>query len=187
MGKSIIFSAPSGSGKSTIVSKLLKQFQNLRFSVSATTREPRGEERDGVDYHFLTETEFKGIIEGKGLVEYEEVYAGTFYGTLKSELEKIWAEGNIVVFDVDVVGGCKLKEVFGGDALSVFIKAPSMKVLRERLTARGTDNAKSIEKRLAKAEEELSYQNQFDVIVVNDELDMAFEDAVHAIEPFITN
>ena len=144
-GKLIIFSAPSGSGKTTIVKRLLSTFPQFEFSISATSRQPRGEERNGVDYFFLTQEEFRQKVAENAFVEWEEVYNGTCYGTLRSEMERIWAKGNVIIFDVDVMGGINLKRIFGERACSIFIKAPSVEALRERLIGRGTDSAETIE------------------------------------------
>lgn len=186
-GKAIIFSAPSGSGKSTIVHHILDRYpDNMEFSVSATSRKPRGEEKDGVDYYFLSEEEFRARIAADGFVEHEEVYPGRFYGTLKSEIKRIWDAGHVVIFDVDVKGGVNLKKYFGKDALSVFIQAPSVEVLRERLVKRGTDSPEDIEKRVAKAAEEMTYAPQFDHILINDDLQKAFEEAEALVSHFLS-
>lgn len=176
-GKAIIFSAPSGAGKTTIVHYLLRQDFNLKFSVSATTRKKRPAEQDGRDYYFLSIPTFKQKIEDKKFVEWEEVYTDHFYGTLLSEVEKIWAEGNHVIFDVDVVGGISLKKFFGDKGLSVFVKPPSIDTLRERLEKRHTETEKSIERRLAKAAIEMKYAKHFDTILINDDLAVAFGEA----------
>lgn len=183
--KAVIFSAPSGSGKTTVVRYLLTSHPSLTFSISATTRSPRGNEAHGKDYFFLSQEEFEKAIKGDEFVEYEEVYPGTYYGTLKSEVERIWDQGNVVIFDVDVVGGRNLKKYFGDNALAVFIRPPSIDALRERLVSRDTDDPGSIEKRLAKAGEELGYEQYFDVTVVNDQLDEALEYADHIIREFL--
>lgn len=185
-GKALIFSAPSGSGKSTIVHHILDKYPNMEFSVSATSRSPRGEEKDGVDYYFLSEEEFRARIAQKGFVEHEEVYPGRFYGTLKSEIKRIWDAGHVVIFDVDVKGGVNLKKYFGKDALSVFIQAPSVEVLRERLVKRGTDSPEDIEKRVSKAAEEMTYAPQFDHILINDDLQKAFEEAEALVSHFLS-
>ena len=156
MGKVIIFSAPSGSGKTTIVRRLLARYPQLEFSISATSRAPRGEERDGTDYYFLPQEEFMRAVAENRFVEWEEVYEGTCYGTLRSEVERIWQRGHVIVFDVDVLGGINLKRIFGGDACSVFIMPPSVEELRRRLEGRGTDAPEVIERRVAKAEFELT-------------------------------
>ena len=184
-GKLIIFSAPSGSGKTTIVKRLLSTFPQFEFSISATSRQPRGEERNGVDYFFLTQEEFRQKVDENAFVEWEEVYNGTCYGTLRSEMERIWAKGNVIIFDVDVMGGINLKRIFGDDACSIFIKAPSVEALRERLIGRGTDSAETIEKRVAKAEFELSKASEFDFVVVNDILDNAVAETEQIITDFL--
>ena len=186
-GKLIIFSAPSGSGKSTIINYLLKQGLNLQFSISATSRPPRGTEQDGVEYFFLSPEEFKKRIANDEFVEYEEVYPDRFYGTLKSQVEKQLAEGQNIIFDVDVVGGCNIKRFYGDRALSVFIQPPSIEELRKRLEGRGTDSPETINSRITKAEFELSYAPKFDLIVVNDELEKAEAQALEAIRKFLTN
>ena len=180
MGKLIIFSAPSGSGKSTIINHLLQQDLNLAFSISATSRPPRGTERDGVEYFFLTPDEFRERIARGEFLEYEEVYPGRFYGTLKSQVEKQLAAGQNVVFDVDVVGGCNIKKYYGERALSVFIQPPSVEELRRRLVGREV-----IEDRVAKAEYELGFAPQFDVVVVNDNLEEAQQRAYDVIRNFL--
>lgn len=184
-GKVLIFSAPSGSGKSTVVSHLLRLHPELEFSVSATSRKPRGEEKNGVEYWFLTEEKFRSLIDEDKFVEYEEVYPGRFYGTLKSEVERIWSKGNVIIFDVDVKGGVNLKKYFGDKALSVFIQAPSIEVLRERLISRGTDSMEDIEKRVAKASEELTYAPLFDRVLVNDDLSKALAEAEEMVSGFL--
>ena len=185
MGKLIIFSAPSGSGKSTIINHLLQQDLNLAFSISATSRPPRGMERDGVEYFFLTPDEFRERIARGEFLEYEEVYPGRFYGTLKSQVEKQLTAGQNVVFDVDVVGGCNIKKYYGERALSVFIQPPSVEELRRRLVGRGTDAPEVIEDRVAKAEYELGFAPQFDVVVVNDNLEEAQQRAYDVIRNFL--
>lgn len=184
--KVLIFSAPSGSGKSTIVNHILSLNPgSMEFSVSATSRPPRGEEQDGREYYFLTADEFRKYITEDRFVEYEEVYEGRFYGTLKSECERIWAAGHVIIFDVDVKGGVNLKKYFGDAALSVFIKAPSVEVLRERLIKRGTDSPEAIEERVAKAEEEMTYETQFDYVLVNDDLNTAYAESEKVVEDFL--
>lgn len=184
--KVLIFSAPSGSGKSTIVNHILSlNPESMEFSVSATSRPPRGEEQDGREYYFLTADEFRKYIAEDRFVEYEEVYEGRFYGTLKSECERIWAAGHVIIFDVDVKGGVSLKKYFGDAALSVFIKAPSVEVLRERLIKRGTDSPEAIEERVAKAEEEMTYETQFDYVLVNDDLNTAYAESEKVVEDFL--
>ena len=184
-GKTLIFSAPSGSGKSTIVHHLLDNHPEIEFSVSATSRAPRGEEKDGVDYWFLTEEEFRRRIAEDALVEYQEVYAGSFYGTLKSEVERIWAKDHVIIFDVDVKGGYNLKKYFGDDALSVFIQAPSIGELRRRLVLRGTDSPEAIDRRVAKAAEEMTWAPKFDRVLVNDDLAKAFAEAEAMVSEFL--
>lgn len=184
--KVVIFSAPSGSGKSTIVNHILKLHPEMEFSVSATSRAPRGQERDGIEYHFFTADEFRKMISEDKFVEYEEVYTGSFYGTLKSEIERIWDKGHVIIFDVDVKGGVNLKKYFGDKALSVFIQAPSVEELRKRLVARGTDSAEAIEKRVAKAAEEMTYADKFDHILVNDNLQKAYEKAELIVNQFLS-
>ena len=189
MGKLLIVSAPSGSGKSTIVHYLMEEHPEFRlaFSVSATSRPPRGEERDGVDYYFLSEEEFRRHIENNDFLEYEEVYEGRFYGTLKSQVEEKLAAGMNVVFDVDVKGGINIKRYYGAEALSIFIQPPSVEALRERLMNRKTDDMAQIEQRLAKAEYEMSFAPQFDRVLVNDDLEMAKREAVAVLNEFIVH
>ncbi|WP_417431093.1 guanylate kinase [Halpernia sp.] len=186
MEKVIIFSAPSGSGKTTLVKYAISQFSNLAFSVSCTTRAPRGEELHEIDYYFISPDEFKSRISAQEFVEFEEVYKDKFYGTLKSEVEKNWQENKVVIFDVDVKGGVALKKYFQEKALSIFIKPPSVKELEDRLTERGTDDAKTVKIRVEKAAEELTFENQFDKIVVNDNLDKAKAEVFKLISEFIT-
>lgn len=185
MGKVIIFSAPSGAGKTTIVREMLRRFPQFEFSVSATSRAPRGTERDGVDYYFLTPEAFAEAVAEERFVEWEEVYKGTCYGTLRSEVERIWAKGNVIVFDVDVMGGLNLKRIFGADACSVFIMPPSIEELRRRLVTRATDAPEVIERRVAKAEFELSKAPGFDHVVVNDVLEDAVRETAAIVERFI--
>lgn len=182
--KVIIFSAPSGAGKSTIVHHLLEKYSFLEFSISATSRAPRGKEENGKDYYFFTTEEFENKIKAEHFVEYEEVYAGSYYGTLKSEVERIWAKGNIIVFDIDVKGGVNLKKLYGDNAVAVFIQPPSVEELRNRLIGRGTDSPEAIERRVAKAEEELTYASKFDIVLINDKLDDAFLTAEKIVEEF---
>lgn len=184
-GKLIIFSAPSGSGKSTIIQSLLGRDLNLSFSISATSRAPRGTERDGVEYYFITPEEFRQRIANDEFLEYEEVYAGKFYGTLKSEVERILAGGRNVIFDVDVVGGLNIKKYYGDQALSLFIQPPSIEELEKRLKNRATDTPEVIASRIAKAEYELSFAPQFDRIIVNDILEKAQEEAYRSIRQFL--
>lgn len=185
MEKVIIFSAPSGSGKTTIVHELLKRYPQFEFSISATSRAPRGAERDGVDYYFLTEEEFLRRIEADAFVEWEAVYAGTHYGTLRSEVDRIWSKGNVIIFDVDVVGGVNLKRIFGDKACSVFIMPPSIEELERRLIGRGTDAPEVIAKRVAKAGQEIERAPEFDHVVVNDDLQRAIADTCAIIDNFI--
>lgn len=185
-GKLIIFSAPSGAGKTTIVRHLLDKDLNLEFSISATSRGKRHTETDGKDYYFLTPEEFRNKIENNEFLEWEEVYAGTFYGTLKSEVERIRTAGKNVIFDVDVVGGSNIKKFYGKEALAIFVQPPSVSELRNRLISRSTDAPEVIEKRVAKAEYELTFANQFDVIVVNEDLEKAFIEAENCIRKFIS-
>lgn len=185
MGKLVIFSAPSGSGKTTIVRELLKRYDCFEFSISATSRQPRGQEQNGVDYYFMSNDEFKARVARDEFVEWEEVYAGTCYGTLKSEMERIWAKGNTIFFDVDVMGGINLKRLFGEDACSVFIMPPSVEELERRLRGRGTDAEEVIQKRIAKAEFELSKAPEFDHVVINDVLDDAVNEVSAIISQFL--
>ena len=184
-GKIIIFSAPSGSGKSTIINYLLKQDLNLEFSISATSREPRGNEKNGVEYYFLSPEDFKERISKGEFLEYEEVYENRFYGTLKSEVERILKKGHNVIFDVDVVGGCNIKKYYGEQAFSIFIQAPSIDELRKRLEERKTDTQETIEKRIKKAEFELSFADKFDKIIINDDLKTAEKESQLLINNFI--
>jgi guanylate kinase len=185
-GKVIIFSAPSGSGKTTLVKNLLKDNPDLGFSISASTRDKRGRtEQDGKDYYFLSPEEFKLKIDRDEFVEWEEVYEGNFYGTLKSEIQKFWNEGQNVVFDVDVKGGISLKKYFGGDALAIFVKAPSEDVLRQRLIDRNTETEEAISRRLFKVKFESGFANQFDVVLVNDDLEESFATAQKLYSEFI--
>ncbi|MCQ2133416.1 MAG: guanylate kinase [Bacteroidales bacterium] len=183
--KVIIFSAPSGSGKSTIVNHILGLHPEMEFSVSATSRSPRGEEVDGVEYLFYSAETFRTLIADNKFVEYEEVYQDRFYGTLKSEVNRIWAKGHVIIFDVDVKGGVSLKKYFGEQAMSVFIQAPSVEVLRERLIGRGTDSMEEIEKRVAKASEEMTYAPKFDKVLINDDLQTAFAESEAMVDAFL--
>ncbi|MCM1177943.1 MAG: guanylate kinase [Clostridium sp.] len=184
--KVIIFSAPSGAGKSTIVNHLLKQHPEMEFSISATSRAPRGQEKDGVEYYFFTADQFRQMVAEDKFVEYEEVYSGSFYGTLRSEVERIWAKGHVIVFDIDVKGGVNLKRIFGDKAFSIFIQAPSVEVLRKRLISRATDSAEAIEKRISKAASEMEFADgKFDYILVNDNLETALAEAGRIVDEFI--
>lgn len=185
-GKLIIFSAPSGSGKTTIVKHLLESFpDNICFSISASTREPRGEEVDGKDYYFISKEEFLHRVAKEQFIEFEEVYSGTFYGTLRSEVERIWSLGKHVIFDLDVVGGLRLKRKFGERALAIFVNPPDLKTLEQRLRGRGTDSEEKLKERIAKAEKELTYAQDFDVVLTNDNLDIAFEEAKCLVREFL--
>ncbi|MBL7877941.1 MAG: guanylate kinase [Cyclobacteriaceae bacterium] len=184
-GKALIFSAPSGSGKTTIVKHLLANNPDLGFSISASTRDKRGRtEQDGKDYHFLSPEEFKTKIDNDEFIEWEEVYAGNFYGTLKSEIERIWSEGKNVIFDVDVKGGINLKKYFGEKALAVFVKVPTIEVLKQRLMERGTESEESLSRRLFKAKFEMSFQDKFDVVLVNEDLDKSLQEAKNLYDQF---
>ena len=185
-GKLIIISAPSGSGKSTIIGRIINDPDlKLEFSISATTRGPREGETDGVHYHFLTVEQFKEAIKNDALVEYEEVYPGRFYGTLKSEIERIQNNGKNVILDIDVKGGINVKRLYGDNALSVFIQPPSIEALRQRLISRATDPIEAINQRVGKAEYELSFKDQFDTVVVNDNLDKAVEQTRQLLYDFV--
>ena len=185
-GKVLIFSAPSGSGKSTVVNHILALHPEIEFSVSATSRPPRGTEQDGVEYLFYSADVFRLMVRDGKFVEHEEVYPDRFYGTLKSEVNRIWAKGNVIIFDVDVKGGVSLKKYFGDSALSVFIQAPSVEELRKRLIARATDPMDAIEQRVAKAAEEMTYAPKFDKILINDNLDQAFAEAEKMVDDFLS-
>lgn len=185
MGKLLIFSAPSGAGKSTIVNYLLKLNLNLSFSISATSRPPRGTEQNGVEYYFLSPDEFREKIKNNEFLEYEEVYTDRYYGTLKSEIQRIIDNGGNVIFDVDVVGGCRIKEHYGDKALSVFVEPPSIEALRERLEKRGTDSAEVINDRIAKAEYEITFAPRFDVIIHNENLEVAKAEVLAVVTKFL--
>ena len=186
-GKLIIFSAPSGSGKSTIINKLMSEYGlQGRFSISATSRKPRGSEQDGVEYYFLTEEDFRRRISEGDFLEYEEVYPGCFYGTLRSEVDRTLDRGENVILDIDVQGGLNVKKIYGDRALTLFIQPPSIERLRERLERRGTDAPEVIERRLAKAETELSFAPKYDAVVVNDDLEEACQAAARTIEDFLS-
>ncbi|WP_257659226.1 guanylate kinase [Parapedobacter lycopersici] len=185
-GKLIIFSAPSGAGKTTIVRHLLTKYgDKIAFSISASTRAPRDGEVNGRDYYFISQAEFLHRIAKKEFIEFEEVYAGTFYGTLRTEVDRIWASGKHVIFDIDVEGGLHLKRKFGDRALAVFVQPPSLEVLKQRLYGRGTDSDEKLTERVAKAEKELGYAGQFDVILHNDDLDVACREAERLMLDFI--
>ena len=184
--KVIIFSAPSGAGKSTIVNHLLALYPELEFSISATSREPRGKEVHGVEYYFFSADEFRTMISEDKFVEYEEVYAGSFYGTLRSEVERIWEKGNTIIFDIDVQGGVNLKRIFGDQALSIFIQAPSVEELRRRLVGRGTDSDEAIDRRVSKAASEMEFASgKFDYTLINDDLTKAFTEAERVVGDFL--
>ena len=186
-GKAIIFSAPSGSGKTTIVRHLLKTNPKLGFSISASTRDKRGRtEENGKDYYFLTPNEFKERIDNDEFIEWEEVYSGNFYGTLKCEIERIWSEGRHVIFDVDVKGGINLKKYFGDKALAIFVKVPSMDVLKSRLTDRNTESEDSLSQRLFKAKFEMGFENEFDITLVNEELSDSLKKAEALVSDFLS-
>ena len=186
-GKLIVFSAPSGSGKTTIVRHLLKQDDlNLEFSISAATREARGEEVNGKDYYFMSIPEFKKHIKNEDFVEWEEVYRDNFYGTLKSEVERIWAKGKNVIFDIDVAGGLRIKSKFPEETLAVFVKPPSVDELKRRLKERSTESDEKINMRIAKAHVELATAPQFDVVIKNYDLDVALEEANELVREFVT-
>jgi guanylate kinase len=186
-GKLLIFCAPSGSGKSTLVQWLMKEHPelNLRFSISCTTRQPRGTEQNGVEYFFISPEEFRKKIAEEAFVEYEEVYTDKFYGTLKSQVQTQIERGENVLFDIDVKGGCNIKRLYGDEALSLFIQPPSIDELRRRLTGRGTDSPEMVEQRLAKAEYEMSFAAKFDRIIVNDDLEKAKEEVFSVIRFFL--
>lgn len=184
-GKLIIFSAPSGAGKTTIVQYLLKKVPELEFSVSATTRPPRGEEVNGKDYYFISKEDFLHRVARHEFVEFEEVYSGTFYGTLKSEAERIWGEGKHVIFDIDVEGGLRLKRKYPENALAVFVQPPSLEHLKARLTGRGTDTPEKLKERIEKASKELAYAGQFDIVLLNDHLEKACLEAETLVANFI--
>lgn len=185
--KAIIITAPSGAGKTTLVKKLLEAREDLSFSVSACTRSKRAHEVDGVDYLFLDELAFRAKIKNEEFAEWEEVYDGMFYGTLKSEINRVWESGKAVIFDIDVQGAIHLKQVLGEKALAIFIAPPSIEELERRLNSRGTENEESLHKRLSKSVSELEFQTKMDVIIVNDELDLAFEELNQKVEAFIAS
>lgn len=186
-GKLIIISAPSGCGKSTIIGEIINNVElNLAFSISATTREPRRGESDGINYYFLSENEFKQAIANDELVEYEEVYPGRYYGTLKKEIERICQLGKNVILDIDVKGGINVKKQYGNDALSIFIMPPSIEILRHRLLSRGTDTIEAINERVGKAEYEISFAKQFDCHIINDVLKTAISETEQIIKKFVS-
>jgi guanylate kinase len=186
-GKAIIFSAPSGSGKTSLVKHLITKIPNLGFSISACTRDRRGRhEVHGKDYYFLSQEEFKKKIDENEFIEWEEVYAGNFYGTLKEEIQRIWDSGKAVIFDVDVKGGLALKSYFGDQALSIFVKVPSIDVLKERLNDRGTESEESLSRRVFKAEFEMKFEPQFEITVVNDDFGKASAEAENLVSDFLT-
>lgn len=184
-GKVIIFSAPSGAGKTTITRHVLQVFSQLEFSVSATTRPQRGHEANGKDYYFISQEDFRQKIEAGAFVEWEEVYKNGFYGTLKSEVERIWNKGHHVVFDVDVKGGINLKKIYGEKALSVFVMPPSIETLEKRLRRRNTDSEESIRARVKKAFTEIDYYQYFDIIILNDKLELSTLEAENLVGAFI--
>jgi guanylate kinase len=184
-GKLIIFSAPSGAGKTNIVKHLLEKFPALNFSISATTREARGDEQHEKDYYFISKESFLHKVAHQEFVEFEEVYNGTFYGTLRSEIERIWNEGKHVIFDIDVEGGLRLKRKYEDDALAIFVQPPSLEVLKERLSGRGTDSAEKLQERFIKAEKELQYADKFDVVLKNFDLHTACQEAEQLVSDFI--
>jgi len=186
-GKCIIVCAPSGAGKSTIVRHLLKEIPRLSFSVSATSREPRPGEKHGIHYYFITANEFRDRVKQGEFIEWEEVYKDQYYGTLQSEIERIWRERKHVIFDVDVDGGVSLKKIFGDRALAIFIKPPGIEVLEERLKARGTETPESLKKRLSKARHELTYEPHFDVTVINDDLEEAKAETLERVQNFLNS
>ena len=183
----IVFSAPSGAGKTTLVKYILSKFNEIEFSISATSRKPRGNEKNGVDYYFLSDLEFKKRINNKEFVEHEEVYGGIFYGTLKSELKRIWEKNKIVIFDIDVVGGVNIKEMFHKETLSIFVMPPSLEILEKRLIDRGDISKDQIMTRIKKAKKELDYASKFDNIIINSDLDKSQKIAFSLIKEFIEN
>lgn len=185
MNKVIIFSAPSGSGKTTLVKHCLDVFPDLQFSISCTTRDLRGSEVHGIDYHFVSPDEFRQKITEEAFVEFEEVYEDKYYGTLKSEVERIWASGKVVIFDVDVKGGISLKKYFGDQALSIFIMPPSVAELELRLISRGTDDLETIKTRVHKAADEMAFKNEFDVILINSDLEVAKKNVEDLLKKFL--
>lgn len=187
MKTAILFSAPSGSGKTTIIKRLMQMFDCFEFSISATSRAPRDGERNGVDYYFLTTEEFKRRVADGDFLEWEEVYSGTCYGTLKSEIDRIRNKGKVVIFDVDVNGGINIKKYFGDDAMAIFVMPPSVEVLEQRLRSRGTESEESILKRLSRSAKELEEAHRFDVTIVNDDLDKAVVETKNVVEKFLND
>lgn len=185
MSKLIVFTAPSGAGKTTIVRHLLGKYDNLAFSVSATTRLPRTNEKDGTDYYFMSPEEFRRKIKENAFVEWEEVYENQFYGTLRSEIQRLWDQQFHILFDIDVKGAQSIKKAYPDQSLVIFVKPPSEEILLERLRKRQTENSKNLEKRLKKAAEELKFERRFDKVLVNDELDIALAEAEKLVEEFI--
>ncbi len=183
--RAILFSAPSGSGKTTIIREILKRFDCFEFSISATSRQPRAGEADGVDYYFLSHDDFVRRVGRQEFLEWEEVYAGTCYGTLKSEIDRIWDNGHVIIFDVDVNGGMNIKKYFGDKALSLFVKPPSVEVLAARLRGRGTETEEAISKRLARSAAELGMSDRFDVTIINDDLARAVEQTEAVIKQYL--
>lgn len=183
--KAILFSAPSGSGKTTIIKRLLQYFDCFEFSISATSRKPREGERDGIDYYFLSPEDFERRVQAGDFLEWEEVYAGTRYGTLKSEIDRIAKRGKVVIFDVDVNGGLNIKRFFGDSAMAIFVMPPSIEVLEQRLRQRGTESEESIQKRLGRSARELDEASRFDKTIVNDDLDRAVAETKAVIETFL--
>ncbi len=184
-GKIIIITAPSGAGKTSITRYLLQHFPQLTFSISAATRQPRGNEMNGKDYYFMSETEFRQKIEDNEFVEWEMVYAGKYYGTLRSEVQRIWNEGRVPVLDIDVKGAIHVQQQYPGCCLSMFIKAPSMEALQNRLESRGTETPESIHTRLSKADYEMSFSDRFDAVIVNDKLEVAQSEAATLVNNFL--
>ena len=185
--KLIVFSAPSGAGKTTLVKHILSQFSNTSFSISATSRSPRGNEKDGVDYHFLSKSEFKKKINNNEFIEFEEVYGGVHYGTLKSEIENIWTNNEVALFDIDVVGGFNIKKMYPINTLSIFVMPPSIDTLRKRLISRGDISDNEINRRIKKAELELDFASKFDKIIINSDLEESKKIASNLVNEFIKN
>jgi len=187
MDKAIIFSAPSGAGKTTLVKRLLEMMPNLQFSISACNRQKRDGETHARDYYFLTTDDFKQRIEQNDFIEWEEVYADNYYGTLKSEIQRIWDAGKIAIFDVDVKGGLNIKNYFGSQALAIFVMPPDIETLKNRLQNRNTEKQQDIERRIARASEELTYASKFDVIIINDDLNIAVNETFNMVAKFLNN